>query len=48
MQTTEGFYVQDGILCVEATRAGVPALTFEIGEGGSWKRTSSLRVCAAC
>ena len=34
MQTTEGFYVQDGILCVEATRAGVPAFTFEIGEGG--------------
>ena len=34
MQTQEGFYVQDGILCVEATRAGVPAFTFEIGEGG--------------
>ena len=34
MQTTEGFYVQDGILCAEATRAGVPAFTFEIGEGG--------------
>jgi uncharacterized protein len=34
MQTQEGFYVKDGILCVEATRAGVPAFTFEIGEGG--------------
>jgi predicted deacylase len=34
MKTQEGFYVKDGILCVEATRAGVPAFTFEIGEGG--------------
>jgi predicted deacylase len=34
MRTEQGFYVQDGILCVEATRAGVPAFTFEIGEGG--------------
>src|SRR5438874_4819909 len=34
MQTREGMYVNDGILCVEATRAGVPAFTFEIGEGG--------------
>lgn len=34
MKTSEGFYVKDGILCVEATRAGVPAFTFEIGEGG--------------
>jgi predicted deacylase len=34
MKTQEGMYVQDGILCVEATRAGVPAFTFEIGEGG--------------
>jgi predicted deacylase len=34
MQTQEGMYVNDGILCVEATRAGVPAFTFEIGEGG--------------
>ncbi len=34
MQTDQGMYVQDGILCVEATRAGVPAFTFEIGEGG--------------
>ena len=31
---TEGMYVAPGILCVEAARAGVPALTFEIGEGG--------------
>jgi uncharacterized protein len=34
MQTREGMYVNDGVLCVEATRAGVPAFTFEIGEGG--------------
>jgi predicted deacylase len=34
MQTESGFYIRDGILCVEATRAGVPAFTFEIGEGG--------------
>jgi len=27
-------YAADGVLCVEATRAGVPAFTFEIGEGG--------------
>ena len=34
MKTTAGMYVRDGILCVEATRAGVPAFTFETGEGG--------------
>jgi predicted deacylase len=34
MATDEGMYVRDGILCVEATRAGVPCFTFEIGEGG--------------
>jgi len=34
MKTQEGMYVKEGILCVEATRAGVPAFTFEIGEGG--------------
>ncbi len=34
MATDEGMYVRDGILCVEATRAGVPSFTFEIGEGG--------------
>ena len=34
MKTSEGFYVKDGILCVEATRAGVPSFTFEFGEGG--------------
>ena len=34
MKTQAGMYVADGILCVEATRAGVPAFTFEIGEGG--------------
>lgn len=34
MKTDRGMYVSDGILCVEATKAGVPAFTFEIGEGG--------------
>ncbi len=34
MEGDRGFYVGDGILCVEATRAGVPCFTFEIGEGG--------------
>ncbi|HXH13828.1 MAG TPA: succinylglutamate desuccinylase/aspartoacylase family protein [Alphaproteobacteria bacterium] len=34
MKTQAGMYVADGVLCVEATRAGVPAFTFEIGEGG--------------
>jgi uncharacterized protein len=34
VKTDRGMYVRDGILCVEATRAGVPAFTFEIGEGG--------------
>lgn len=34
MRAETGFYIAPGILCVEATRAGVPALTFEIGEGG--------------
>jgi predicted deacylase len=31
---THGMYVSRGILCVEATAAGVPSFTFEIGEGG--------------
>ena len=35
MRTDTGFYVADGILCVEATRAGLPAFTFETGEGGN-------------
>ena len=34
VKTDKGMYVRDGILSVEATRAGVPAFTFEIGEGG--------------
>lgn len=34
MKTGTGMYVRDGILNVEATRAGVPCFTFEIGEGG--------------
>lgn len=29
-----GMYISRGILCVEATAAGVPSFTFEIGEGG--------------
>ncbi|MDX2205251.1 MAG: succinylglutamate desuccinylase/aspartoacylase family protein [Hyphomicrobiaceae bacterium] len=29
-----GMYVSRGIQCVEATAAGVPSFTFEIGEGG--------------
>lgn len=34
MRGESGMYVSAGILCVEATRAGVPCFTFEIGEGG--------------
>lgn len=34
----EGIYVRDGVLCVEATRAGVPCFTFELGEGGRLER----------
>jgi uncharacterized protein len=34
MKPQTGMYVAGGILSVEATRAGVPAFTFEIGEGG--------------
>src|SRR5438105_655046 len=34
VKTDKGMYVRGGILNVEATRAGVPAFTFEIGEGG--------------
>jgi uncharacterized protein len=34
MRGDAGMYVSDGILCVEATKAGVPCFTFEIGEGG--------------
>lgn len=30
----QGIYVRDGVLCVEATRAGTPCFTFELGEGG--------------
>jgi len=35
-----GMYVARGILCVEAAAAGIPALTFEIGEGGRLEETS--------
>lgn len=34
IRNKDGFYVAPGILCVEATRIGIPSLTFEIGEGG--------------
>ncbi len=34
IKSEHGMYVRDGILAVEATRAGIPAFTFEIGEGG--------------
>jgi predicted deacylase len=34
IRNTDGFYVAPGIFCMEATRIGVPSLTFEIGEGG--------------
>ena len=34
MNGHSGIYVADGILCVEATRAGIPCFTFETGEGG--------------
>ena len=40
MRGERGMYVSDGILCVEATKAGVPALTFEIGEGGRLEEES--------
>jgi hypothetical protein len=38
MRTNTGMYVSPGILCVEATKSGVPAFTFEIGEGGQLER----------
>ena len=38
MKTNVGMYVSPGILCVEATKAGVPSFTFEIGEGGQLER----------
>jgi uncharacterized protein len=34
MKTNSGMYVSNGILCVEASKRGVPSFTFEIGEGG--------------
>lgn len=38
MKTNTGMYVGNGILCVEATKAGVPAFTCEVGEGGRLER----------
>jgi predicted deacylase len=40
MRGEQGMYVSGGILCVEATRAGVPCFTFEIGEGGRLEEES--------
>ena len=40
MRGESGIYVSDGVLCVEATRVGVPALTFEVGEGGRLEEDS--------
>lgn len=40
MKGERGMYVSDGILCVEATKAGVPCFTFEIGEGGRLEEES--------
>jgi predicted deacylase len=41
MAADQGMYVRDGILCVEATRVGVPCFTFEIGEGGRVEEEST-------
>ncbi len=46
MATDQGMYVRDGILCVEATRAGVPCFTFEIGEGGRVEEDATATGCA--
>ena len=40
MRGESGFYVSDGGLCNEATRVGIPALTFEIGEVGRLEEDS--------
>jgi predicted deacylase len=40
MKGDKGMYVSDGILCVEACKAGVPCFTFEIGEGGRLEEES--------
>ena len=40
-------YVASGILCVKAARAGIPALTFEIGESGRLEERC-LAVRARC
>ncbi len=40
MKGERGMYVADGILCVEACKAGVPCFTFEIGEGGRLEEES--------
>lgn len=47
MQGNTGMYVSQGILCVEATRVGVPSFTFEIGEGGRLE-TEMVRIGAGC
>jgi hypothetical protein len=45
--TTSGMYVARGILCVEAAAVGIPALTFEIGEGGRLEE-ASIAAGASC
>ena len=40
MRGESGIYVSDGVLCNEATRVGIPALTFEVGEGGRLEEDS--------
>lgn len=47
IRNSDGFYVEPGILCVEAARIGVPALTFEIGEGGRLEE-DVVEVGASC
>ena len=48
-RTDTGFYAADSILCMEATRAGVPAaFTFETGEGGRLEEGSSTTAWSTC
>jgi predicted deacylase len=47
IRNKDGFYVAPGILSVEAARIGVPALTFEIGEGGRLEE-DVVKIGASC
>lgn len=47
IRNSDGFYVAPGIFCVEAARLGIPALTFEIGEGGRLE-PDVVKVGASC